>query len=116
MDRPRSSTGASQASWGGRKAIGENPVKINAWKKSYFDGMTNFFKDIEDWMALRQGTETGTSRLFLPINRKAKKRRKIFKNQYLGEKDFQRIMKDIWNQEKNMGLGPKCRQKPMECV
>jgi len=62
--------------------------EIPFWDEDYEGGGVNLYKDIEEYMALRQSLEAGTERFFLVINGRETHRRDFLMCRHVGKSTF----------------------------
>lgn len=102
-----SRNGSSQNTQSGLRAVGDKPVQIKTFAEDSIDGILNFYKDIDDYMLIREYNKCDSPRFILAYNPRAKKTMEFFKNQNLGRNIFSRIVADACSNESITGVGCK---------
>lgn len=102
-----STSGSSKTAGGGWKAIGQSPTEVCIWNEDYADGSINFYKDIDEYMSIRESVAPTLDRFFLGIHGRATCRNKFFKGQAMGKNLFLRVVKHCCSDEGINGSGTK---------
>lgn len=99
--------GGSKTSSGGWSSIGRKPVEVCVWDQDYANGNINFFKILDEYIALRDSVAGDLDRFFLAVQLTAVDKGKFFKRQPLGKNSFLSAVKSCCNEEGIQGSGTK---------
>ena len=90
-----SRSGASKTRTGGWKDASVKPLEVTVWNSSSLGGLLNVYRDIDDYLKIREDMGLESDRFLLGYNAKGTEFSSYFEKQHLGRNSFSKIVKTV---------------------